>query len=336
MVVPGVVGGCPWIRPLCPVLGGRGMSGGLEAGPQAGAESPPRPASAPAVSRRGPLAQVAILADMVRLEEVLFSLPLAYAGAILGARGWPPLWTWPWITMAVAGGKIGGMALNRLIDREIDAAVPETASRHLPTGRVSPRAALAVGIGGLLLLSVSAFALNPLCALLLPIVLALVVVYSFTKRWGWGCHFALASVGFFLPFSGWIAVTGRMSWGPLLFGMAAGLWYVGFDSLYALRDVASDRKFGVHSLPADLGVPTTLRIARVAHVLFLVLLCGLGRLSGLPWPYWTAIGVAAASLLLQHLAVSRAQRPVGFARFNTYVSFSLLAGIAACAVVWLR
>jgi len=317
------------------MAGGAGAEagGGAEARPAAGG---PPPAAASAGGRPGLLAQARTLADMVRLEEVLFSLPLAYAGSILGARGWPPLWTWPWITAAVAGGKIGGMAFNRLIDRDIDAVNPETAGRHLPSGRVSPLAALAVGIGGLLLLSVSAFALNPLCALLLPVVLALVVVYSFTKRWGWGCHFALASVGFFLPFSGWIAVTGRLSWGPVLFGAAAGLWYVGFDSLYALRDVASDRQFGVHSLPADLGVPATLRIARAAHVLFLVLLCGLGRLIGLPWPYWTAVGVAAASLLLQHIAVARALRPVGFARFNTYVSFALLAGTAACALVGVR
>lgn len=293
----------------------------------------------PAAARGGGaglLGRALTLADMVRLEEVLFSLPLAYAGAILGARGWPPLWTWPWITAAVAGGKIGGMAFNRLIDRDIDAANPETAGRHLPSGRVSPRAAAAVGVGGILLLAVSAFALNPLCALLLPVVVALVVVYSFTKRWGWGCHFALASVGFFLPFSGWIAVTGRLSAGPLLFGLAAGLWYVGFDSLYALRDVASDRQFGVHSLPADLGIPATLHIARAAHLLFLALLALLGHLLRLPWPYWAAVVVAGVSLILQHLAVARALRPVGFARFNTYVSFALLAGTAASAVLGLR
>ena len=285
---------------------------------------------------RGILGQAVLLADLVRLEEVLFSLPLAYAGSILGARGWPPLWTWPWITAAVAGGKVGGMALNRLIDREIDAAHPETAGRHLPSGRVSPRAALAVGIAGLLLLSVSAFALNPLCAMLLPIVLGLVVIYSFTKRWGWGCHFALASVGFFLPLSGWIAVTGHLAWGPVLFGAAAGLWYVGFDSLYALRDVASDRRLHVHSLPVDLGIPLTLWVARTAHALFLVLLCVLGRVDALPWPYWVAILVAATSLVLQQVAVARALRPVGFARFNTYVSFALLAGTAMSAVVWVH
>lgn len=286
--------------------------------------------------RLRPWRQLLLLADMVRLEEVFFSLPLAYAGAILGARGWPPVATWAWITAAVAGGKIGGMAFNRLIDRDIDARHPETASRHLPSGLVTPRAALAVGVGGLLLTAAAAFALNPLCALLLPLVLAAVVVYSFTKRWGWGCHFALASVGFFLPFSGWIAVTGRLAWGPVLFGLAAGLWYVGFDSLYALRDVAWDRQLGVHSLPADLGVDATLSIARVAHLLFLATLCVLGRTNFLPWPYWAAVALAAGSLLWQHAAVSRALRPVGFARFNSAVSFALLIGTAGCAVLGLH
>jgi 4-hydroxybenzoate polyprenyltransferase len=273
------------------------------------------------------------VADMVRLEEVLFSLPLAYAGALLAARGWPGWSTWLWITAAVAGGKIGGMALNRLFDRDIDAANPATAGRALPAGLLAPWVAWVVGAGGLVLLAVAAFALNRLCAALLPVVIALIVVYSFTKRWGWGCHFALASVGFFLPFAGWIAVTGRVTGGSLLFGAAAGLWYVGFDSLYALRDVEVDRRLGLHSLPADLGVPATLGIARVAHLGFLLLLVWLGLAERLPWPYWPAVALAAVALALQHAAVRRALAPVGFARFNSYVSFALLAGTVASALV---
>jgi len=276
--------------------------------------------------------QVALLAQMVRLEEVLFSMPLAFAGAILGARGWPPLRTVPWIAAAVAGGKIGGMAFNRLVDRDIDALHPETAGRHIPAGLVSPRAALATGVAGLALLSVAAFVLNPLCALLLPVLIPLVVVYSFTKRWGWGCHFALAAIGFSLPFAGWIAVTGRASLPAAVFGAAAACWYVGFDSLYALRDVVWDRRLGVHSLPADLGVPATLGIARVAHLLFVAGLVWLGRMQGLPWPYWAAVGLVGVALVWQHLLTSSHLRPVAFARFNTAVSFALLAGLALAAL----
>jgi len=271
---------------------------------------------------------------MVRLEEVLFSLPLAYAGALLGARGWPHLETWLWITAAVAGGKVGGMALNRLIDKDLDAANPKTAHRHLPAGLITPLGALLTGVFGLAVLTVSALALNPLCALLLPLVLGLLIIYSFTKRWGWFCHFALASVGFFLPFSGWIAVTGRLSPGPLLFGAATGLWYIGFDSLYALRDVEVDRRLGLHSLPADLGVPATLRIAAAAHGGFVVLLALLGLWQRLPWPYWVAVAVSAGVLLGQHGAVRRSLAPPGVLRFNTYVSFALLAGTAASTLLW--
>ncbi len=273
-----------------------------------------------------------LLADMVRLEEVLFSLPLAYAGAILGARAWPPLGIAAWITVAVVGGKVGGMALNRLIDRKLDAENPATAGRHLPAGLIKPSVALVTGLVGLALLAVAALALNPLCALLLPVVLALLVVYSFTKRWGWFCHFGLASIGFFLPFSGWIAVTGRVASGPLLFGAAAGLWYVGFDSLYALRDVESDRRSGLHSMPADLGVGATLLVARLAHLGFLILLIVLGTGQGLPWPYWLSVLGAAVLLAVQHARIARTLSPVGFAHFNTYVSFALLAGTAVSAL----
>ncbi len=275
------------------------------------------------------------LAGLVKVEEIFFSMPLAFAGAVLGARGWPPVYTLPWIAAAVAGGKVGGMAFNRVIDRDIDARHPETAGRHIPAGLVTPRQALAVGVAGLLLLAVSAFALNPLCLLLLPVVVGLVVVYSFTKRWGWGCHFALAAIGFFLPFAGWIAVTGRIAPAALLFGSGTACWYVGFDSMYALRDLAWDRRLGVHSLPADLGVPATLAIARVAHVLFLMALFGVGLILHLPWPYWGAVGVTTLALGWQHVATARALRPVGFARFNTVVAFALLGGALLSAVLGL-
>ncbi len=281
----------------------------------------------------GAVRRMAVLADMVRLEEVLFSLPLAYTGAILGARGWPPLRTVPWIALAVAGGKVGGMALNRVFDRDIDARHPETAARHIPAGVVAPSTALALGVTALGVLAISALALNPLCAVLLPVVIALVVVYSFTKRWGWWCHFALAAIGFFLPFAGWIAVTGRIQLGALVLGISAGLWYVGFDSLYALRDVVWDRRLGVHSLPADLGVPATLRIARASHVLFLAGLVWLALWERLAWPFWGAAGVALGVLVWQHTLVSRLLRPVGFARFNAAVAFALLAGAALCATL---
>ncbi len=293
----------------------------------------PGPGGAGAPRRARSVArQARMLAEMVRVEEVLFSLPLAFAGAVLGARGWPPLRTVPWIVLAVAGGKIGGMAFNRLIDRDIDARHPETAGRHIPSGQVSPSAAMATGLCAFAVLAVAAFELNPLCALLLPVLIGLVVVYSFTKRWGWGCHFALASIGFCLPFAGWIAVTGHAGAGPFLFGAAAACWYVGFDSMYALRDVVWDLRLGVHSLPADLGVPATLAIARAAHVLFLAGLVWLGHMEALPWPYWAGVAVAAGALGWQHLVTTRALRPVAFARFNTAVSLALLVGIALASV----
>ena len=288
-----------------------------------GASPPSRP--------RGLLTMAAALADLVRLEEVFFSMPLAFVGAVLGARGWPPVYTLPWIAAAVAGGKVGGMAFNRLIDRDIDARHPETAGRHIPAGVVTPRQALAVGVLGILVLAVSAFALNPLCALLLPVVIGLVVVYSFTKRWGWGCHFALAAIGFFLPFAGWIAVTGHVAPAALVFGAGTACWYVGFDGMYALRDVAWDRRLGVHSLPADLGVPATLGIARVAHALFLVTLVGVGRMVHLPWPYWLAVALTGGALAWQHVTTTRAGRPVGFARFNITVAMMLLGGVLLSA-----
>jgi 4-hydroxybenzoate polyprenyltransferase len=276
-----------------------------------------------------------LLAGLVKWEHTIFALPLAYTGAILGSRGWPAPSRWLWITAAMVGARTAAMAFNRVIDREIDARNPRTRDRHLPAGQVGVAEAVGLAAGGMALLALSAWELGPVCTLFLPLVLPLLVLYSYTKRWTYLCHFALAAVQFFGPFGAWLAVTGRVQWGAVLLGGAVGLWIGGFDILYACQDVEFDRRFGVHSLPADLGVPRALWVARATHAVVVALLLTLGWTEGLPWPYWLGVAAATACLVAEHAMVSPrdlSRVPVAFFQLNSYVSLVLFAGAALSAL----
>ena len=156
------------------------------------------------------------------------------------------------------------MAANRIIDRELDARNPRTAGRELVTGAVSVRtAAVGAAVSLRVFLAVAA-ALSPLCLALAPLALIPLVVYPYGKRFTWGCHGLLGLAQMVAPIGAWIAVTDAWSWSAVLLGAAVGLWIGGFDLIYALQDIDSDRATGVHSLPARFGAPVALRVAKAA------------------------------------------------------------------------
>ena len=179
--------------------------------------------------------------ELIRFEHTLFALPFAYGGMLMAAHGWPGWGIFAWITVAMVGARTGAMALNRLIDRSIDAANPRTAGRHLPRGAVSPTEVLVLAVVGLLCLTLAAFNLNSLTALLLPVAVFFLVGYSYTKRFTWLCHFWMGLTIGAATAGGWIAVTGAFE--PALFALWAGtaFWLAGFDILYATQDFKFDR-----------------------------------------------------------------------------------------------
>ncbi|HXE71219.1 MAG TPA: UbiA-like polyprenyltransferase [Candidatus Nitrosotenuis sp.] len=269
--------------------------------------------------------------DLVRLEQTVFALPFAYTGMLLAAGGLPSGPTFLWITVAMVAARTAGMALNRLIDREIDARNPRTRERALPAGRLAPQPVAWLAAGSLAILVLAAACLNPLCLALSPLAVGLLWGYSYLKRFTWACHLGLGLVQACGPVGAWLAVTGRFEPPPLLLGAAIMLWVGGFDILYACQDIEVDRRQGLHSLPACLGVEGAFRIARLAHAGMLVCLVWTGLLLDLGLPYWAGLGAVGSLLVWEHSLLSpqdlsRIQQ--AFFTCNALVSLTLLAGVA--------
>jgi len=265
--------------------------------------------------------------DLVRFEHTLFALPFAYAGMLLAAGGWPGWRVFLWVTVAMVGARTAAMAANRLIDWGIDAQNPRTRNRHLPRGLVRPGEVAALAAGGLALLAVAAFNLNPLTARLLPVAVLFLILYSYTKRFTWTCHYWLGLTIGAAAAGGWIAVTGAFAPATYALWAAVGLWIAGFDILYATQDAEFDRRHGVHAIPARFGVAKALAIARITHLLAWLALVATGVLVGAGPAYWAGVIYTGLVLLYEHRLVrpnDLSQVNRAFFQANVLISLGML------------
>ena len=174
---------------------------------------------------------------MIRFEHSVFALPFAFLGALLAAAGWPSGRQILWIVVAMVGGRSAAMAFNRIADRRLDAANPRTAARELPTGQLSLGFTWAFTLVSAALLVFAAWQLNPLAFLLSPLVLAVLLLYSYTKRFTALTHWVLGFCLGMAPAGAWIAVRGALDWEVLPLTLAVLCWVAGFDIIYACQDV---------------------------------------------------------------------------------------------------
>jgi 4-hydroxybenzoate polyprenyltransferase len=242
-------------------------------------------------------------AALVKLEHTVFALPFAYVGMLLALDEVPPAGDWLWVTVAMVGARTLAMSLNRLIDAELDARNPRTASRELPAGTLSTAQVLALCAVALAVFLVAVFQLDPLVRWLWPVPVALFVVYPYLKRVTWLCHEWLgASLGL-APVGAWAAVTGELPWQAWALGGAVALWVAGFDLFYSLFDVEHDRAEGLHSWAVRFGERGVFRGARLHHlgVVALLALAGLGLEVGLL--YWVGVAAVAGLLAYEHSLV---------------------------------
>ena len=277
-----------------------------------------------------------LILESIKFEHSIFALPFAYIGMVLAARGIP---TWDrvfWITLAMVGARTLAMAANRLIDAELDALNPRTANRALPRGLLSRRDMVMLGFAGLAVLVLAAWRLNPLCLQLTPVAVAVLIGYSYTKRFTWMSHAILGLADGMAPVGGWIAVTGTLDPPAILLGLAVLFWIAGFDLIYACQDVEVDRRDGLYSIPACFGIPFALRLARFCHVLTVLLLVAVGLLAGLGWPYGLGLMVVAALLVYEHSLVSPTDlSKVNLAFFTMNGYISIIAFLATALALWL-
>ena len=290
--------------------------------------------------------------ELVRFSHTVFALPFAVIAALLAARRGidPELmagvagWLRPaaGILACMVAARTAAMAFNRLVDRTIDAANPRTASRHLPRGDVGVAEVL-----GLVVASSAAFIAATLLFLpnWLPLVLSVPVLawllgYSYAKRFTALAHLWLGAALGFAPVAAWIALRGRTLLASpadilpaAILGAAVTLWVAGFDIIYACQDAAFDAAHGLRSIPARLGVPRALTLAKWLHGITLVVLaCLPAVVPELGWIYWTAWAAIAGLLVWEHALVrpddlSRVNQ--AFFTANAAIGLLLLAAIAA-------
>ncbi|RMG57792.1 MAG: 4-hydroxybenzoate octaprenyltransferase [Deltaproteobacteria bacterium] len=263
--------------------------------------------------------------DLVKFPHTVFALPFALAGAFIAARGLPDGRTLFYILLAMVGGRTAAMGLNRVIDAEIDAKNPRTKDRHIPSGKVSRKEAWALIIVSFLLLEFAAYQLNPLCFKLSPLLIAVLVGYSYTKRFTWASHLVLGLALGAAPLGAWIAVTGTFSPGILLLSFAVMFWVAGFDIIYALLDIDFDRREGLYSIPRVLGPARALLVSRLFHVVTVLLLLAVARVFSLGWLYLVGVGFCAILLAYEQSLVKPddfSKVNVAFFTVNGYVSIS--------------
>ncbi|HSY92843.1 MAG TPA: UbiA-like polyprenyltransferase [Candidatus Binatus sp.] len=234
--------------------------------------------------------------EMIKWEHSIFALPFALCGAMLAAGGVPSAHQLVWIVVAMVAARSAAMAFNRWADAAIDAANPRTSTRALPAGHLSSAfvATFVVVSSGIFVLAASQ--LNRLALLLSPVALAVLLLYSYTKRVTRWSHLVLGFALGIAPSAAWIAVRGSLDPRILLLTAAVTFWVGGFDVLYACQDFEFDRQAGLHSIPRFVGVPAALWIARFFHLVMvgllvaLLIVFGMGRIA--------AVGVLAVILLL--------------------------------------
>jgi 4-hydroxybenzoate polyprenyltransferase len=241
-------------------------------------------------------------ASFVKLPHTVFALPFALTGVVFASRVvLPTIGQVGWVVLAFTAARFAAMAFNRIIDRDVDAINPRTTMREIPSGALPlGQAKLSVVIAGATFLLAS-WMLNPLCGMLSPVALAWVLFYSYCKRFTRWSHLVLGLGLGIAPVGGFLAVTGAWSepaWMLPVLAMAVMTWSGGFDILYALQDVAFDRANQLHSLPAALGAPRALNVARGLHVGTVLLLALVGLATGGGVLY--AVGVAIVALLLAY------------------------------------
>jgi 4-hydroxybenzoate polyprenyltransferase len=279
--------------------------------------------------------------EMIKFEHSVFALPFALTGALLAARatrhGWPSLPQILWIIAAMVAARSAAMTMNRIADLRYDRENPRTKQRALPTGALSLQFAWVFMLVAVAIFFLAAWRLNALALKLAPLAIAIVFLYSYTKRFTNWSHLFLGFALGISPAAAWIAITGSLDLRMLILCAAVTLWVGGFDVLYACQDVDYDRRAGLFSVPKKFGIASALGIARIMHTGVIVLLAWLASSFGLPWLAWAGIAVVAALLAYEHSLVKAddlSKLDAAFFTVNGYISILFLLFWGAAAAFW--
>jgi len=264
--------------------------------------------------------------SMIKFPHSIFALPFAFTSALIAASGIPDLKQIGWIIIAMVGARSGAMGLNRIIDSKIDSANPRTKGREIPRGAISVLEAALFVIVSFFFLIYAAYMLNPLCLKLSPAAIAVLIIYSYTKRFTWMSHFVLGLAIAAAPLGAWIAVRGSFSLEILPLSAAVIFWLAGFDVLYALQDIDFDKKHGLYSIPKRFGIGKAILFSRIFHIASFLLLVANGMIFGLGGLYWTGMFLTAGLFLYEHSLVREddlSKLNIAFFNMNGYISVTV-------------
>src|SRR4051812_42645016 len=274
--------------------------------------------------------------EMIKWEHSVFALPFALCGATLAARGVPSLWQLLWIIVCMISARSAAMAFNRLADHEIDGANPRTRMRALPAGHLSRQFVVAFIVVSCTIFVCGASQLNRLTLMLSPVALAVVMIYSYTKRFTRWSHLVLGFALGIAPSAAWIAVRGSLDPRILILTAAVTCWVGGFDVLYACQDYDFDRDTGLHSVPRYFGIKKALLTARLLHILMLALLVALVLSFQLGWIAVAGVVAVATLLGYEHSLVSHedlSKLNAAFFTMNGVISVMFFFFIAAAVLI---
>jgi 4-hydroxybenzoate polyprenyltransferase len=231
----------------------------------------------------------------------------------------------------MVGGRSAAMAFNRIVDFRYDRLNPRTSGRALPRGILSISFAVVFTVAMSVLFIFSAWQLNWLCFYLSFPTLAILLLYSYTKRFTSLSHLVLGFAIGCAPLAAWLAVRGEFAWPPVLLSVAVMFWVSGFDLIYALQDVEFDRQVRLFSLPAKYGVVPALWVSTSFHAVTVLLLIATAVLANLGWLAYTGIAIVAGILYWEHRLVTPqdlSRINVAFFNLNGYISILLFLAFA--------
>lgn len=263
---------------------------------------------------------------LVKFSHTIFAMPfalMAFTYALWSTEAEFSWWLLVQVVLCMVFARNVAMGFNRWADRDIDAENPRTADREIPSGAISPRKALAFVIINALLFIVTASTINLLTAILSPAALAVVMFYSYCKRFTSLAHLVLGLSLGIAPAGAYIAVTGTLTFAPCLLSLLVLTWCGGFDIIYALQDAEFDRARGLHSIPSRFSTATSLYISIALHCVSVVALIAFAMYLPQSWVLWCGVALFSAILVAEHIVVTpKKQRSIG-------IAFGTLNGLAS-------
>ena len=278
--------------------------------------------------------------SLVKFAHTIFAMPfalMAFVYALWSCEAEFSWWLLVQVILCMVFARNVAMGFNRWADRDIDKENPRTADREIPAGVISPRNAMIFIVVNAVLFVATACTINLLTAILSPVALAVIMFYSYCKRFTALAHIVLGLSLAIAPAGAFIAVTGTLTWPVCMLSLLVLTWCGSFDIIYALQDAEFDRKRGLHSIPSTFSVATSLYISIVLHCVSVAALVGFAFLLPQSWVLWSGVALFTAILVAEHILVTpKKQHSIGiaFGTLNGLASLTLAAFVIANILIF--